>query len=84
MALVIASGRAITDTYKTEGLAVWQNNGIPAHQAIPHVHFHVAGTLPEGGTEWGHVDEESVVETDASARGCSLFLKVPPDWDGLG
>lgn len=80
MALVISSGRAITDAYKTEGLAVWQNNGIPAHQAIPHVHFHVAGTLPEGGTEWGHVEEDPVAETDAIGERLCPFLRLPPDW----
>jgi histidine triad (HIT) family protein len=67
MAAVIAAGRAITNAYKSEGLAVWQNNGVPAHQTIPHVHFHIAGTLPEGGTEWNNVDEVSVAETDAIA-----------------
>ncbi len=65
MAAVIAATRAITEAYEVPGIAVWQNNGIPAHQTIPHVHFHVAGTLPEGGTEWDAVDESPVSETDA-------------------
>jgi histidine triad (HIT) family protein len=75
MALVISSGRAIAAAYKAEGLTVWQNNGLPAHQAIPHVHFHVAGTLLEGGTEWGDVDEDSVAETDAIAERLRPYLK---------
>lgn len=74
MASVISAARAITEAYQAPGLAVWQNNGIPAHQTIPHVHFHVAGTLPEGGTEWDHVDESSVHETDAIAKRLRPFL----------
>jgi histidine triad (HIT) family protein len=74
MSSVIAAGRAITLAYKSEGLAVWQNNGRSAHQAIPHVHFHVAGTLPEGGTEWGYVEEDSLFETEAIAARLRPFL----------
>lgn len=75
MASVIAATRAITDAYEPEGIAVWQNNGIPAHQTIPHVHFHVAGTLPEGGTEWNHVEETSLAETDRIAAKLRPFLR---------
>jgi hypothetical protein len=50
------------------GIAVWQNNGVPANQTIGHLHFHVAGTLDTGGTEWGDVPELSVAETDAIAE----------------
>jgi histidine triad (HIT) family protein len=49
------------------GIAIWQNNGISAHQAIPHVHFHVAGTLDGGGTEFGPVAELSISETEVIA-----------------
>lgn len=75
MASVIAAARAITDAYEPDGVAVWQNNGIPAHQTIPHVHFHIAGTLPEGGTEWNHVEEASIAETDRIADKLQPFLK---------
>lgn len=74
MAAVISATRAITGAYAVRGIAVWQNNGIPAHQTIPHVHFHVAGTLPDGGTEWDEVDESSVFETDAIATRLRPFL----------
>ena len=49
------------------GIAIWQNNGLPAHQSIPHLHFHVAGTLPGGGTDWGPVRELSISETEEIA-----------------
>jgi hypothetical protein len=40
---------------------------VPAAQTVGHVHFHVAGTLSDGGTEWGDVPELSLAETEAIA-----------------
>lgn len=65
---VAAAAARIDDVYERPGIAIWQNNGSPAHQAISHLHFHVAGTLPRGGTEFGTVPELSVDETDDIAR----------------
>lgn len=65
---VRSAAKAIDIAYERPGIAVWQNNGVPAHQTIPHVHFHVAGTLPGGGTNWGQVHEEPVAHTDEIAR----------------
>ena len=62
------AAETIDRVYKKPGIAVWQNNGVPAGQAISHFHFHVAGTLAKGGTEFGKVKEVSVEETDAIAR----------------
>jgi histidine triad (HIT) family protein len=59
--------RTIAAVHDPEGIAVWQNNGVPAHQSVPHVHLHVAGTLPGGGTEWGPVPRLAVEATDAIA-----------------
>lgn len=62
------AARAIESEYKPAGIAVWQNNGRPASQTIGHVHFHVAGTLEKGGTEWGKVPELDLSETEAIAE----------------
>ncbi|MFE3984438.1 HIT family protein [Nocardia tengchongensis] len=74
---VAAVAGAIDDAFERPGIAVWQNNGTAAHQTIPHVHFHVAGTLPGGSTEFGDVPELSVGETDriaAQIRAASRYI----------
>ncbi len=58
---------AILGAYDPGGVAVWQNNGTPAHQTVPHVHVHVAGTLVTGGTEWGAVERLATEVTDQIA-----------------
>lgn len=65
---VRTAANAIDKAYGRPGIAIWQNNGISANQTIRHVHFHIAGTLDEGGTEWGEVKELSIVQTDAIAE----------------
>lgn len=65
---VAAAAAAIDDAYERPGIAVWQNNGTAAHQAIAHLHFHVAGTLPGGGTNFGEVPELTVEQTDQIGR----------------
>lgn len=67
MAATVRAAKAIVAAFDPEGVAVWQNNGVPAHQSVPHVHVHVAGTLPEGGTNWGEVERLPVSETDRIA-----------------
>lgn len=62
-----SAAEAIDRTARSAGLAIWQNNGVPAAQTIPHVHFHVAGTIAGGGTDWGDVRELSLQETQAIA-----------------
>jgi histidine triad (HIT) family protein len=78
MDATVRATRAIVGAYDPKGVAVWQNNGIPARQSIPHVHVHVAGTLPGGGTEWGEVPRLSVAETDAIASRLAPHLPKPP------
>jgi histidine triad (HIT) family protein len=61
------AARTIDLADQRPGISIWQNNGITANQTIAHLHFHVAGTLDEGGTNWGEVPELSLAETDAIA-----------------
>jgi histidine triad (HIT) family protein len=35
---VTTAARIVTACFDANGLAVWQNNGAPAHQSVPHVH----------------------------------------------
>lgn len=69
------AAQTISRTSDPKGIAVWQNNGVPAHQAIAHLHFHVAGTFPAGGTELGEVPELSVADTDTIAS--RLLPQIP-------
>jgi histidine triad (HIT) family protein len=62
------AARIVDAADRRPGIAIWQNNGLAANQAVAHVHFHVAGTLEEGGTRWGEVPRLSVPETDAMAE----------------
>jgi histidine triad (HIT) family protein len=61
------AAKAIDASEQRRGISIWQNNGIDAHQAVPHLHFHVAGTVPGGGTEWESVSELTIDETDRIA-----------------
>ncbi len=67
--------KAIDAAYGSPGIAVWQNNGIPAYQSIGHVHFHVAGTIDGGGTYWGDVEELALFETDRIGKLLSCHLR---------
>jgi len=76
MDAVARATRAIVGAFDPGGVAVWQNNGIPAHQTVPHVHVHVAGTLINGGTEWGAVERLTTSVTDQIAA--RLQPHLPP------
>ncbi|MFE2296023.1 HIT family protein [Streptomyces sp. NPDC059452] len=65
--LLRRTAAAIDAVDQRPGISVWQNNGVDAHQAIPHFHFHVAGTIEGGGTDWQEVHELSIPETDSIA-----------------
>jgi histidine triad (HIT) family protein len=62
------AARLIDTAYARRGIAIWQNNGVPASQTIAHLHVHVAGTLPDrGGTDWGPVPRLPLPATEAIA-----------------
>lgn len=73
---VARATEAIVRAFDPEGVAVWQNNGIPAHQSVPHVHVHVAGTMPGGGTIWGEVKTLDVRDTDEIADQLRPHLRL--------
>jgi histidine triad (HIT) family protein len=70
------AARAIDEAYRRPGISVWQNNGMSAHQTINHLHFHVAGTLDGGGTNWGEVDELPINVTDGIRRKLDPYLHI--------
>lgn len=74
--IVTWAAAATDEAYERPGIAVWQDNGIAAHQAIPHLHFHVAATLPGGGTNFGDVPELGVAETNQIAA--RILSTAPP------
>ncbi|MCD2107006.1 HIT family protein [Rhodococcus erythropolis] len=76
MRLVRKVAHAIDQVEKRPGISIWQNNGVDAHQAIPHFHIHVAGTIDGGGTEWDSVHELSIEETEAIAERLRPELQV--------
>lgn len=76
---VVAATAAIVGAYDPEGVAVWQNNGIAASQTVPHVHFHVAGTLPGGRTIWGEVDRLPIEKTNEIAARLLPHLSASTD-----
>ena len=76
MATTIRCTQAIVGAYDPAGVAIWQNNGIPANQSVPHLHVHVAGTFPGGGTSFGAVPRLPPAETDAIAD--QLRPHLPP------
>ncbi|MFG2760295.1 HIT family protein [Streptomyces wuyuanensis] len=67
MTLLQRAAAAIDSVDGRPGISVWQNNGVDAHQAIPHFHFHVASTIDGGGTKWQEVRELSISETECIA-----------------
>jgi histidine triad (HIT) family protein len=74
MLAVHDAAAAISAAYDPAGIAVWQNNGRPAHQTVPHLHVHVAGTYPDRGTDWGPVPKRSVADTDKIAEVLKPYL----------
>ena len=70
---------AIDAAFERPGIAVWQNNGTAAHQAIPHLHFHIAGTLPGGGTNFDDVPELAVEQTDQIAAQILTATQISPE-----
>ena len=60
-----ALARAVMKATGTKDYNILQNNGRPAHQEVPHVHFHI---IPKPNTEQGKASENTKTMT--------LFLKA--------
>jgi histidine triad (HIT) family protein len=69
---------AVVAAFDPDGVAVWQNNGVSANQSVPHVHVHVAGTLPGGGTIRGPVERLPKARTDEIAAALRPHLHLRP------
>jgi len=78
MLAVRDAARLIDDAYGRPGISVWQNNGVGADQTVSHLHFHVAGTLDQGGTERGDVQEISIEQTETIAERLRFSLRYLP------
>lgn len=74
---IVRAATAIASTGLVTGVAVWQNNGVSSGQAIPHLHFHVAGTDDQGGTDRGEVPELPISETEEIASRLRPLLPPP-------
>ena len=48
---VRSAARALTATFKPDGITVYQNNGVTSLQEVPHFHIHVVPRRESGG--WG-------------------------------
>ena len=77
MQATVRAATAVRDAFDPDGLVIWQNNGIPAHQSVPHVHFHIAGTVPGGRTIDGPVQRLSTAESDTIAARLRPHLPRP-------
>ena len=75
MSATVRTAAAIVGAFDPDGVAVWQNNGVSAFQSVPHVHVHVAGTLPGGGTDWGNPPLLATSETDVIAERLRAHLR---------
>lgn len=73
------AAETIDTAFERPGIAVWQNNGTAAHQAIPHLHFHIAGTLAGGGTDFVNVPELTLEQTDRIAAQIVAAIRIAPD-----
>jgi histidine triad (HIT) family protein len=78
MEAVHRAAHAVVAAFDPDGVAVWQNNGVPANQSVPHVHVHVAGTLPGGGTTWGPVERLPKARTDEIGAALRPYLHPRP------
>jgi histidine triad (HIT) family protein len=72
VAVTVATRRAaerVRAAYDPEGISVFQNNGRPSHQTVPHLHVHVLGTtLARPSVITGPVDRLPTEATDAIAE----------------
>ena len=71
--------RAVIQATGAEAYNVLQNNGSAAHQAVPHVHFHIIPKFPDAGLQ---MTWEAGTLDDAGAKRLADQMRASLDADG--
>ena len=71
--------RAVMQATGAEAYNVLQNNGSAAHQAVPHVHFHIIPKFPDAGLQ---MTWEAGTLTDAGAKRLTDQMRAALGADG--
>ena len=74
MQLVKQTVAAVVRAYGVSGVKVWQNNGVAAHQSVPHTHSHVGGRRSGQSQDWGQVGTTSMERRSEIARRVAAAL----------
>lgn|SRR3990172_3670511 len=71
--------KAVKEATGAHGLNIGQNNGIAAHQIIPHVHVHVIPRYENDRPNWGRPSRQLVGAEELARWAEAIRLKIPGD-----